>query len=184
LSLRSDFDDDEWVGFCCLFFVFWQSVARADGSVDAQEEQARDELIRGGHELLSRSVHDALGSSLDLAQEVLAFGEDDRRLFLTTVATVPESELPSIALRTDAALKRWTAETSTANERLYRQACAKGLRMEAFHFALRVGRSSGDERSERRISRDEAEIIGRLRPIAGISAADAEAIVTATGGAR
>ena len=104
MRLRDDFDQEAWIGFCCLFFLCWQSVARADGSVDDKEDAVLDRLV-GGQEasnLLPVTFHNRFDTGPDLAQEVLTFSDEDRKAFLSFVAVSQnERELAQAALRTD-----------------------------------------------------------------------------------
>lgn len=185
MTLREQFSDSDWIGFACLFLLCWRGVARADGQVDANEEAVRDRLVRGEEaaNLLPLALHNRLDSLPDLAQDVLSFGDDDRRSFLGFVAsTQSERELAEAALRTDVALPRWIDEASTSDERWNRAANAKGLRLEAFHFALRTARASGP-RFGRKISEEELRSISALGgQILELPLEDASAVVAATGG--
>lgn len=187
MSLRGDFDQEAWTGFCCLFFLCWQSVARADGTVDENEDAVLDQLV-GGQEasnLLPTTFHNRFDTSSDLAQEVLAFPDEDRKAFLSFVATSrDEGELAQAALRTDQVLPLWISDARDSKDEWYRAANAQGLRMEAFHFALRVARASGGRFRGPKMSDEEQRALGKLARILEITREQLGAIVASTGGIK
>lgn len=185
MTLREQFDEASWVGFACLFLLCWQGVATADGTIDAKEEAVRDRLVSGeeAQNLLPEHVHNRLNSSADLAAELLSFRDDDRQAFLSFIASAQtDRELAEAALRTEEALPRWINESQTSEEQWYRNANAKGLRLEAFNFALRTARTSGS-RFGRKMSEDELRSVSTLGSrILELTLDEASAVVTATGG--
>lgn len=123
MTWREHFSDADWLAFESLFLICWQSIARADGRVDSDEESARNDLVEGRAiaNRLDDQTHAELSANSELAQEVLAFREEDRRAFLTFVASGRwEKEGPSTALQTDAALANWIAAVPSENETRHR----------------------------------------------------------------
>jgi hypothetical protein len=185
LSFRSNFTNEDWLGLQTTFLLAWQGVAMADGAVDKEEDAIRESLVSGreAQNLLPDSVHNPLSSEVDLAREVLQFQDEDRRRFLTFVASTSDPRtLAEVALRIDEALPRWVRDAENDHERGVRERNSKGVLLEVFNYGLRVAKASGS-RFGKKMSDDELRAIDRYGgQILELAPDDRIAVFNATGG--
>jgi hypothetical protein len=185
MSFRSNFTNEDWLGLQTTFLLSWQGVAMADGAIDKEEDAIRESLVSGreAENLLPASVHKRLSSEVDLAREVLEFHGEDRRRFLTFVASTSDTrELAETALRIDEALPRWVNEAENNHDRGARERNAKGVLLEAFSYGLRVAKASGS-RFGKKMSDVELRAVDRYGgQILELAPDDRIAVFNATGG--
>lgn len=183
-GLRHFFDDDAWMGLRTLFVLVGRAVVSADrrpGAGDREvletDQEVLEQLVdgRAAGSLLDESTHDRLGSSADLTRELLDFGADDSA-FLSFITRASGSDASAVASIGDDALTTWVMAATTPYDMEARSAKLRGFKFEVFHFGLRLARVNGT------ISPPARERLRSILPMIQVTADEANAIASATGG--
>jgi hypothetical protein len=142
MALRSEFNDDAWLGFAEMFAAVHGMISKSDGDVSDGEVDLFFRTMEGeyggapGHVLASFDADPAL------AREVLA----DRSMLVNALAS---SDGGAAAVRAPDHLMQWVTSSPGPEVEQLRARLLRGLLVEVMYFGLMTGYADGNfDRSE------------------------------------